>query len=802
MARRPAYNALAILTVCIALVGCEGGWEHGGDDAGDRGTLSAMLARSVAAARRANPDAGIAGVDEIYRMSAAMQDRATDGIYPGPRSQARGVHEATEAVERIMGSKPSQPSKRSRRQPASEQQASKHVQGQKSDVHPAYLQHWMRGERTVTPHRVVGSKNVHAAALTHHQLLAEAPIKVTASRLVASTKTASGAQSAASIKPRPGDSESAHARTPSTVQARVVGVPTWVQRLAHSMGHSETKIVPTTGHAVENHVESKGWATELPEPSHSVAAVRVANHKETRWGALRHELRRSVAPKTTAAETRVVALKSAGDKQHVDPLAKQTALNEYDDAIEEEDEPEPDAAADEANDEGKAHSSKKEEKKKHNEEKEEKAEEAKEHEKEIEADAEKVAYGIEIASQKEQEDEILRCHIQKGTWPKVTTPPNVSVGLFLLNLEAENSGLASGIFYADFLLFLRQGDAPLEKFERQDPMKQLAFSNAKGVEKMQMYSGGVRRIEGDFFFSPDMRWFPFDEQQLEVVLEQLESPIAEFDFVPDYNLNGMSPSVRFPGWQASLRQDASTTANCFASTGTKVYPGASRDSASAASNITFSTFKYTIRVQRPVYQGVITHFVPPAIMLSPTLYSYMLDPVAHWSTRVSLGSGGLMSVVFFHSSIAGQLPPLDYLTFFDKYIFCVYVCILVQLLSSFGVAFLFRREADASTEAEMSLYMKEVVQGVSVKTLIWSVVGLFLLLLPVWMFVSSYQAMTLLVAGLLASGVLILSAYADAKAHDALTQPLKTFDGSDVSVASASDVQEGRAGDDAPGGLV
>jgi len=46
---------------------------------------------------------------------------------------------------------------------------------------------------------------------------------------------------------------------------------------------------------------------------------------------------------------------------------------------------------------------------------------------------------------------------------------------------------------------------------------------------------------------------------------------------------------------------------------------------------------------------VITHFVPPAIMLSPTLYSYMLDPVVHWSTRVSLGSGGLMSVVFFHS---------------------------------------------------------------------------------------------------------------------------------------------------------
>ena len=52
-----------------------------------------------------------------------------------------------------------------------------------------------------------------------------------------------------------------------------------------------------------------------------------------------------------------------------------------------------------------------------------------------------------------------------------------------------------------------------------------------------------------------------------------------------------------------------------------------------------------------------------------------------------------------------QLPPLDYLTLFDKYIFCVYVAILVQLLSSFGVAFLFRRESDSGA---ISPYLKGV----------------------------------------------------------------------------------------------
>ena len=101
-------------------------------------------------------------------------------------------------------------------------------------------------------------------------------------------------------------------------------------------------------------------------------------------------------------------------------------------------------------------------------------------------------------------------------------------------------------------------------------MEQLTFSNAKGTSEVHKYTGGARRVQGEFFFSPDMRWFPLDDQRLEIVLEQLQSPVAEFAFVPDFLLNGMSPAVRFPGWQASLRprDHADNRANCY----TKVHP--------------------------------------------------------------------------------------------------------------------------------------------------------------------------------------------------------------------------------------
>ena len=46
-------------------------------------------------------------------------------------------------------------------------------------------------------------------------------------------------------------------------------------------------------------------------------------------------------------------------------------------------------------------------------------------------------------------------------------PPNVSVGIYILNLGQEISsgtGIGSGVFFADFLLFLRQMDRPLNRW--------------------------------------------------------------------------------------------------------------------------------------------------------------------------------------------------------------------------------------------------------------------------------------------------------------------------------------------------
>ena len=71
--------------------------------------------------------------------------------------------------------------------------------------------------------------------------------------------------------------------------------------------------------------------------------------------------------------------------------------------------------------------------------------------------------------------------------------PNVSVGIYILNLGQESSagvGIGSGVFFADFLLYLRQRDRPLRTFSwgnAQDPMDQLSFSNAKSIMKVSIF---------------------------------------------------------------------------------------------------------------------------------------------------------------------------------------------------------------------------------------------------------------------------------------------------------------------------
>mmetsp|Transcript_47916 Transcript_47916/g.74831 ORF Transcript_47916/g.74831 Transcript_47916/m.74831 type:complete len:275 (+) Transcript_47916:102-926(+) len=222
---------------------------------------------------------------------------------------------------------------------------------------------------------------------------------------------------------------------------------------------------------------------------------------------------------------------------------------------------------------------------------------------------------------------------------------------------------------------------------------------------------------GTFLFSPDLRWFPFDTQDLEIIMEQLRVPVRDFQFIPDSHLNGMSPFIRFPGWQASLRVDSqSKFARCSASSGKKILPAMNRWSEKVPNNnLTFSRFSYNVQVTRPFWQGVLTHMIPPAIMLTPALFSYALNPIVHSTTQLGSCSSSIVSILLFHIGIAGELPPVDYLTFFDKYIFAVYCTLFMALFSAMSCSVIYRNESieDLTKDMKEALFEKNCIIGLN-----------------------------------------------------------------------------------------
>ena len=338
-------------------------------------------------------------------------------------------------------------------------------------------------------------------------------------------------------------------------------------------------------------------------------------------------------------------------------------------------------------------------------------------------------------SDSDNDKSILRCkdmvHVQQAG----LLARDVSVGIYLLNMELYAG--EPGVFYADFLLFLRQRDHPMQMPDGSDPWDTLGFANAKNIASIESFGStkGLRRVQGSFFFSPDLRWFPFDTQELSITVEQIKIPVSRWVFFPDWHLNGISDEIRFPGWRGTLQDQGTSLAHCHASVAMRTMPGAVEEGISKFGNVTFSTYTYKLQVHRPPVQGLITNFIPPAIMMTPAIYSAVVDPLAHWTLRLSLGGSAVMTLVFFHSSQAKQMPILNYLTAFDKYVYCVYLFIFSNIAALISIMVGFREQLEDPDSVPFLL--REDLLTVSMYIGAYSFLVLFLVLLPLWWFLLS-----------------------------------------------------------------
>ncbi len=175
-------------------------------------------------------------------------------------------------------------------------------------------------------------------------------------------------------------------------------------------------------------------------------------------------------------------------------------------------------------------------------------------------------------------------------------------------------------------------------------------------------------LHGDF----DLSRFPFDSQTLDVELQSFEWDRRDLVVVQNEALTGFYPDFQTPEWfivsteallgeQSEIRDDRP-----------------------------FSTYVFRIRAQRRAGHYLLRILMPLMFVMALTWSAFWM-PVGQ---RFRVGFIALLTVVAFHSAIAGSLPRLHYPTFADVLLTICYVfasaligeAIWVQRIEAAGAA--------------------------------------------------------------------------------------------------------------------
>ncbi|MBU1202351.1 MAG: hypothetical protein KJ583_00780 [Nanoarchaeota archaeon] len=248
----------------------------------------------------------------------------------------------------------------------------------------------------------------------------------------------------------------------------------------------------------------------------------------------------------------------------------------------------------------------------------------------------------------------------------------VKVGVYVLNLGKFD--IATGAFTADFYLdFQCEEECSPENFE---------FMNGRSTSVDKIIDEPTEkfyRVQANLNSQVDLRRFPFDKQEMVIIIEDKRNTIEDIKYVANEEESGIDPSVIFTGWRID-GWTAKTTEHVY-----DVY------------DETYSQYRFTINISKIFFNSFIKTFLPVMFIILILLFSFVLDP-DKITTRLTMATSSLIAAVMFHISISNQIPPVGYLTIADQFMLLTYFIILATIF--FNVTLLELSERKNSDRVE------------------------------------------------------------------------------------------------------
>lgn len=241
-----------------------------------------------------------------------------------------------------------------------------------------------------------------------------------------------------------------------------------------------------------------------------------------------------------------------------------------------------------------------------------------------------------------------------------TPPIRISVALTLNSVD--DYDIKTGRFTADFYLSLTSPE----------PMPDLDLQVANGaLDKKTVIADRptfkLYRMTGNFKSPADLRKYPFDAQELKIVLEDDRRGTDAVRLTVDKERTTLGRGFRAVGWQVSFVQ-----ARALSIVHGQRFEG---------DDLYYGRYVFSLGLERFATSAIFKVFVPAFVIVLISLLGMWVPP-EEMEVRSNAGAPMLAGAVLFHFSLMQELPATSYMTRADKLMLGVYVSLLLGMIST------------------------------------------------------------------------------------------------------------------------
>jgi hypothetical protein len=282
------------------------------------------------------------------------------------------------------------------------------------------------------------------------------------------------------------------------------------------------------------------------------------------------------------------------------------------------------------------------------------------------------------------------------TEANTSNPPIiVKYGIYIKRITID---FQNGKFHADFYWWtIFKNDSAVTGYKNEDILK-LEYVNGincpvggslgeiqlmKNLGDNSFYCTGYH--QGDFYFTPNFKMYPFDKQKLEIIVENSLIPEQELIFSID-TASYIKSNQDKKYWGLSNEVLSNNRQESYRLFKTKVYAGNSLynsnfgDTSLPAQSL-YARVNTTIFIDRS-FLPYISKLIIPLIIILFLVYFVFYLPTHKIEMSASLTVSALFCATAFQLAISRSLPEVGYIIYVDKIFYSCYALIALSLTQS------------------------------------------------------------------------------------------------------------------------